>query len=467
MRLCFCLLVACVLPSLAAKDMIRTPLDVPMLGELEEYLAQNLLFNQKNRDAGLANINQKPGFKALIKKHGIKLFGGPVIGKVSPTSAVVWLRTPDSAEVKVVAQPGNITGTARTSKARDFTTEVELKGLKPWTQYSYTVTVNGEPALGSLKPSFRTAPARAQKVKFDIAFGGGARVNPTKEIIWDHVAKTKPFGFLFLGDNLYIDKPLERNRQRLYYYRRQLRPEYQRLMSSTAAYAIWDDHDFGANDCAGGLDPFKPAWKVPVWNVFKENWPNAYFGGGEKQPGCWFDFNIGDVDFFMTDGRYYRDYKKGTMLGPVQKKWLLEKLKASKATFKVICSGTLWTETADKGGKDSWWGVPEEREEIFSLIDREKIGGVILLSADRHRTDVYQIKRPNGYTLYEFETSKLTNDHTHSTKKEALFSYNKGNYFGHLTFDLAKTDPQLTFKCITVDKGEVYSLTLKRSQLEK
>ena len=155
------------------------------------------------------------------------------------------------------------------------------------------------------------------------------------------------------------------------------------------------------------------------------------------------------------------------MLGPVQKKWLLEKLKASKATFKVICSGTLWTEHADKGGKDSWWGVPKEREEIFSLIDREKIGGVILLSADRHRTDVYQIKRPNGYTLYEFETSKLTNDHTHSTKKEALFSYNKGNYFGHLTFDLAKTDPQLTFKCITVDKGEVYSLTLKRSQLEK
>ena len=146
MRLCLCLLTVCVLPSLAAKDMIRTPLDVPMLGELEEYLAQNLLFNQKNRDAGLANINQKPGFKALIKKHGLKLFGGPVIGKVTHESAVVWLRTPDSAEVKVVAQPGNITGTARTSKARDFTTEVELKGLKPWTQYSYTVTVNREPA---------------------------------------------------------------------------------------------------------------------------------------------------------------------------------------------------------------------------------------------------------------------------------------------------------------------------------
>ncbi|MGE4550136.1 MAG: alkaline phosphatase D family protein, partial [Opitutales bacterium] len=170
--------------------------------------------------------------------------------------------------------------------------------------------------------------------------------------------------------------------------------------------------------------------------------------------------------FFMTDGRYYRDFKKGTMLGPAQKKWLKEKLSASTATFKVIASGTLWTETADKGGKDSWWGVPDEREEIFSLIDEEKIGGVILLSADRHRTDVYEIKRANGYTLYEFETSKLTNNHTHNTKKEAIFSYNKGNFFGLLDFDLTKKDPEVPFRCITIDDKEVYNLTLKRSQLQ-
>ena len=41
-----------------------------------------------------------------------------------------------------------------------------------------------------------------------------------------------------------------------------------------------------------------------------------------------FAFRLGDVEFFMTDGRYYRSFKgkKGadkTMLGPEQKKWLL------------------------------------------------------------------------------------------------------------------------------------------------
>ncbi|MBW8036149.1 MAG: alkaline phosphatase family protein, partial [Planctomycetes bacterium] len=242
--------------------------------------------------------------------------------------------------------------------------------------------------------------------------------------------------------------------------------EYQRLTASTATYAIYDDHDLGKNDCAGGPDPFKPAWKFQAWRVFKENWNNPYYGGGEKQPGCWFDFSIGDVDFFMLDNRYYRSFEDGTMLGPVQKKWLLSKLKASKATFKVIASGTLWTRYADKEGADSWWGVKEERQEIFTFIDKNKIDGVILISADRHRSDVYKIERPNGYDLYEFESSKLTNMHTHGTNEKALFSYNQGNFFGMLKFDLSKTDPEVTFECITIDKKSVYDMTLKHSQLQ-
>jgi len=92
---------------------------------------------------------------------------------------------------------------------------------------------------------------------------------------------------------------------------------------------------------------------------------------------------------------------------------------------------------------------------------------VILLSADRHRTDVYKLERPNGYDIYEFETSKLTNDHTHKTKKMAIFSYNKGNYFGKFDFDMTLKDPTATFKCITIENKEVYSLTLKLSQLQK
>ena len=457
------------LHSLTAKEPIPTPADDPIVGAIEPYLFRQILKN-KNLEDSIANHWRDPALQELVKKNEIQLFGGPMLGDVTSTSAKFWLRATHPCRITLEITEANSTNPSilsfktKATETNDLTVVLEAKGLKPFTEYVANFSDDNGPA-GRRENRFRTSPALGQKERFSVAFGGGARYNPPKERIWKTVADRNPHAFLFLGDNLYQDKPTHRNLQRVYYYRRQMRPEFVELSATTACYAIWDDHDFGANDVSGGIEPFKPAWKLPVWKVFKENWPNPYFGGGEKQPGCWFDFSIGDVDFFMTDGRYYRDFKKGTMLGPVQKQWLKEKLSKSKATFKVIASGTLWTETADKGGKDSWWGVPEEREEIFSLIDEKNIGGVILLSADRHRTDVYKIKRPNGYDLYEFETSKLTNNHTHRTKKEAIFSYNKGNFFGLLDFDLTKEDPEMTFRCITMENEEVYNLTLKQSQL--
>lgn len=460
-----------ILTPLLAKDPIVTPKNVPMMGELDAYLLDTL-YQSKDTDAGLAAIVDQKAFKGLIAKHKLTLFGGPVLGSITDRSARFWVRTPGPATVQVVLSIDPDLSNRKhstvmsTTPKQDYVALLDLAGLRPFTRYYYKILVNGQSSHRQKPWAFRTFPSPGQKANFSVGFGGGARYISEKERIWDTIAGQKPAAFLFLGDNIYIDLPESRTKQRVHYYRRQLRPEYQRLTAGTAIYAIWDDHDFGKNDCAGGLDPFSPTWKLPAWRIFKENWNNPYYGGGEKQPGCWFDFAIGDVDFFMTDGRYYRSFKDGTMLGPVQKKWLLDKLSASKATFKVIASGTLWTETADKGGKDSWWGVKEEREEILGLIDREKIGGVILISADRHRTDVYQIKRPQGYDLYEFETSKLTNNHTHPTKKEALFSYNKGNFFGMLDFDLTKPDQEVTFRCVTINNETVYRLSLKRSQLQ-
>ncbi len=453
-----------------AKPPIPTPRDAPVLGELEPYLFAQLLDGEPlGKDAGVKDLFAREDFKTLVGRHGLQLFGGPMLGDLGDRGGAVWLRTAAPATVEMLIG-GEVKASGRTREEGDLATVLRFDGLEPSTSYRYDIRVDGRSVFGGAdgRPGLKTFPAKGQEAVFEVGFGGGARYNHPKERIWDTIAARKPAAFLWLGDNLYIDDPRSRTRQRVYYYRRQLRPEFRRLVASSAQYSIWDDHDFGANDVSGGPAVDRPEWKIPVWRVFQENWVNPGYGGGEGQPGCWYSFNIGDVDFFMTDGRYYRDFKGGkTMLGAAQKKWLLESLAASEATFKVIASGTLWTGHADKGGADSWWGVREEREEVLSLIDRERLGGVVLISADRHRTDVYQIHRPDGYTLYEFETSKLTNNHTHPTKKEALFSYNKGNFFGSLTFDLAKADPEVTFRCITIDGEEVYALTLKRSELEK
>jgi alkaline phosphatase D len=199
----------------------------------------------------------------------------------------------------------------------------------------------------------------------------------------------------------------------------------------------------------------------------KENWNNPSYGDADW-PGCWYKFSMGDVDFFMLDCRYYRTNPfadERTMLGPVQKKWLLTELKNSKATFKVLASAVAWADGAKPGSRDTWEGFPEEREEIFSLIEQSAIDGVVLLSADRHRSDIRKISRPDGYQMYDFMNSRLTNIHTHEFVPGALFEYNEKCTFGLLTFDASKTDSQLTYETINIDGESVNSFKLSKKML--
>ena len=115
------------------------------------------------------------------------------------------------------------------------------------------------------------------------------------------------------------------------------------------------------------------------------------------------------------------------MLGAVQKAWLKETLKASRGTFKVLASPVPWTENIKPGSHDPWDGFTAEREEIFTFLEKHAIEGVFLIAADRHRTDLRVTRRPAGYDLYEFESSRLTNRHTHAVVKTPglIWGYNK------------------------------------------
>ena len=447
----------------------------------------------------LKPLTDSAEFKELAKKHPVEMLHGPMLGCVTDSSAKFWVRTADEALVQVfvstsekmdlpikIASKSVIARTAKTSvmffssemespikcviaktnRAKDFTTVVAIDGLEADTQYYYEPVVAGKKV--AKRRSFRTFPTSGTKCKFKVGFGGGAGYTPQHERMWNTIASRKPAAFLFLGDNVYIDNPTRPAVQQYCYYRRQCRPEFRDFTASTPIYAIWDDHDFTTNDGWGGPEIHEPAWKIPVWHVFRDNWNNPYYGGGEKQPGCWFDFSIGDVDFFMLDCRYYRMKPKGknpSMLGGAQKKWLFEKLKASKGTFKVLASSVPWAFGTKPGSRDTWEGYKQEREEVFSFLEDNEIEGVFLLSADRHRSDVWKIERPNGYDLYEFESSRLTNVHRHKLMPGSLFGYNKKCSFGLLSFDTTLPDPQVTYRIISIDNEVVHTLTLKRSQI--
>jgi alkaline phosphatase D len=436
----------------------------------------------------LKPLAECPGFRELMKSRSGELIHGPLLGSVTDERVRIWVRTAGETTVQAVLrsekkgdQPIR-SATVKTAATRDFTAVVEATGLRANERYTYELLVGGKATKLDPPPSFRTFPKRGEKCRFRIVFGGGAGYTPQYEHMWNTLAGRKPTAFLAMGDNVYIDTPTVPATQRYCYYRRQSRPEWRRFVASVPVFSIWDDHDFAANDCVGSAGIDDIPWKLPVWRVFQENWANPSYGGGRAAPGIWYDFNIGDVDFFMLDGRYYRVRPKAkgrgkaatvaakpspepTMLGPVQEKWLLTKLAASKATFKVLASPVPWAEGTKGGSKDTWDGFAEQRERIFSHIADKRIEGVYLISADRHRSDAWKTERPGAYPLYEANSSRLTNIHTHAAVKGSLFSYNKKCSFALLTFDTTKADPEIRYDVVTIDNEVMHTLTVKRSEI--
>ncbi len=406
------------------------------------------------------------------QKHAdLRLLHGPMLGAVTDDAASFWIRTVEESRVTIRVLDDQektfVEGHGKTTAASDFTGVVSVKGLSPDTEYRYQVLIDGE-LVRVENARFRTYPDRNKPAKFKVGFGGGAGFVPKWESMWDTIAQKRPHAFFMLGDNVYIDDPEQPLTQLYCYYRRQSRPEWQRFVSQTAMYSIYDDHDFGTNDCIPGPDIEKPKWKRNVWNRFRQNWVNPFYGGGEKQPGCWSDFHIGDVHFILLDGRYYRNRKgRPSMLGPVQKKWLFETLKNSKGTFKVLASPVPWTAGVKPGSNDTWDGFSDEREEIFSFLEENRINGVILIAADRHRSDLRVTKRPDGYDLFEFESSRLTNRHTHKVVQTdgLIWGYNKTCSFALMSFDTSRDDPQVRFEVVTIDAETVHSYDLPLSRL--
>ena len=212
------------------------------------------------------------------------------------------------------------------------------------------------------------------------------------------------------------------------------------------------------------------SFKPITWEIFQQNWINPERDDLSDLPGTFYTFSVGDVDFFMLDCRYYRTSphipgEVPTMLGPRQKAWLKDRLSKSDASFKVIASSVPWEFRSKGESLDTWNGFRAERNELFDFIHQNRVEGVFLVSADRHRSDAYRIPWSEGYDFYEFESSKLTNPESHGTKEHALFSYNAKPSCGLLEFDTTVENPTVTYKIVNIDGETVYSLTLHRSQL--
>ncbi len=379
---------------------------------------------------------------------------GPLVGHVSPTSAVIWFYTGQRAGVRVFYRTAEAPKTAAKAvvmpagAAGPLTARVTLPDLTPDTAYVYRVVFQGK-TEEAWTGAFRTAPRTGSPTKFRFAVSSCMKHDHDFQDAWLRLLETKPDFQLLLGDNVYADSTV-RGVLWDHYLRMRGVWQFASVVRNVPTYAMWDDHDY-AGDNRGG----EVRRKVQVLDVFREVWANPS-AGTPGVPGAFFKLSRGDVDFFVLDGRYHRSRLEAPngprkrMIGDGQFRWFSQAIRASKARFKVIASGS----TIEVEGEDTWVKYKFELERIWRLIRDEKIGGVIWVSGDLHegQLETFPKARTGFYDLTEVISSGIANSRDHE--------------FAIMDFDTTVKDPTCHIQVLDGHGKLVEERTLRCSALQ-
>ncbi len=237
-------------------------------------------------------------------------YSGVAAGDATDTNAILWTRTVDSttkqgavsnlnAQISTDVKFNHILSSSKgtTNSSRDYTLKLDVTGLKSGTRYYYRFLA----ADGQISPvgTFKTAPAKTEKVAVKFGFSGDA------DSQWRPYPSTKEFNklnldyFVFLGDTIYETKstiseacadafvnPTQALADYYRKYREQLEPvkaggfpSLQKLFATSGNYTLLDNHELGnkqfinggapAGTPAGkGVDASNPANDVNTTNTF-------------------------------------------------------------------------------------------------------------------------------------------------------------------------------------------------------
>lgn len=251
-----------------------------------------------------------------------------------------------------------------------------------------------------------------------IAFGSCSRQEEADKQLWKEVNNQNPDLWLWLGDNVYSDgEDMEQRRQD--FDLQKSHPDYLELLETTQIYGIWDDHDYGLNDGGNEYTKRDEAKKElfdfldvpeshPAWS--RDGAYQSYTFNGEQS-----------IKVIFLDTRYFRDELKwanpgtsekaaqvnpnGTVLGEDQWKWLESQLSDNVDVILLVSSIQALPE---QHRFEKWANFPPERDQLLALLDQTETP-VIILSGDRHMSEVSKKAKSNGDLIYELTSSSLTN----------------------------------------------------------
>lgn len=385
----------------------------------------------------------------------VQLPSGVQVGDVLHDKAIVWARADRTARMMVqwdttpkFNQPRQITG-PWALESNDFITRVDLNQLPSgqhiFARIAYQDASTGRTLSEVTNTHFMTPThGESKAIRFvwsgDTA-GQGFGINTQwgGMRIYETMRQQQPHFFIHCGDTIYADAPIEATKQveqgkiwtnivtlevakvaeTLHEYRGRYRynlmdENIKRFAQEVPQIWQWDDHEV-VNNWSDSKDlSADPRYTEKSIAVLQARATRAFLdyapmraAGNIEDERVYRHLPQGELlDLFIVDMRSYRgansenlQTKKGldtAFMGQTQIDWLLNKLKKSTATWKVICSdmplglqiadGTTRWEAVANGDSGKEKGREIEIAQLLSAIKKNNIHNIVWLTADVHYT---------------------------------------------------------------------------------
>jgi len=299
--------------------------------------------------------------------------------------------------------------------------------------------------------------------------------------ILDTILAEEPELFLFLGDNIYADTE-DMDVMRAKYARLAAIEGFAQLRLRAPVMATWDDHDYGEND-AGAEYPMKRE----AQEIFVNFWGDAPDSPRRRREGVYEARTLGPegrrVQIVMLDTRFFRGpLKTGErrlggpyypdpdpaipMLGEEQWQWLERRLREP-AELRLIVSSIQFV--ASDAGQETWSNLPAERQRLIDLIASTGAAGVVLLSGDRHWSELSLQDEGVPYPLYDLTSSSLNQVHPRGTPTDNRWrisetTYHEENY-GLVEIDWEAAEPSVTLSIRDLDGETCFEKSVALAEL--
>ncbi len=389
---------------------------------------------------------------------------GVAIGEPGAHSVLFWARLarPGRLHVRIEDVAGKFAPrTFRSAPARadeDLTVRLVIQNLAAGAEHRYTAWADAEPGeepgdRPAVRGSFRTLPAATDARAVRFVFGGdlaGQNVCRDKSQgfpIFAAMRALRPDFFIGLGDLIYADDvctsagrygnpqiaratgpavALAEFRAAWRYVRADA--GYREFLTRTPYFAVWDDHevrnDFSPADHAAAGPGFSAELRGrpllgPGLRAFLEYNPIA---ADLTEPVRLYRRATAGrhLELFLLDTRQHRAANRlpdagpptKSMLGETQRRWLIDGVRSSRATWKIVVSSVPISmptgSEASVRGRDGWasggdpTGYEREMREILAAFAEEGVTNLMFLTTDVHCAAVFRY-RPFPQTRPNFE----------------------------------------------------------------